>query len=95
MELTLFNCPACGSKTKVRQTMAGGIQYRDCAGGHSFKTQSVVVKTITLLTEPKLKKVRDGKLPENKILAKQETPPKRGIFTLSKLWLRGSDTSGT
>ena len=90
-----MNCPACGCKTLVRQTMKGGIQYRDCDGGHSFKTQSVVVKTITLLTEPKLKKARNGKLPKDKILAKQETPTKRGIFSLSKLWLRGSDTSGT
>ena len=89
-----MNCPACGSKTLVRQTMKGGIQYRDCDGGHSFKTQSVVVKTITLLTEPKLKKARSGKLPEDKILAKQKTSEKRGIFSLSKLWLRGSDTSG-
>lgn len=88
-----MNCPACGSKTKVRQTMAGGIQYRDCSGGHSFKTKSV--ETITLLTEPKLKKAKIGKLLKDKILAKQETSTKRGIFALSKLWLRESNTSGT
>jgi hypothetical protein len=95
MELTLYNCPACGSKTKVRQTMAGGIQYRDCDGGHSFKTQSVIVQTITLLSEPKLKKERNAKLPKDKILAKQETSTKRSLFSLSGLWGRGSNSGGT
>jgi hypothetical protein len=75
--------------------MAGGIQYRDCDGGHSFTTQSVVVKTITLLSEPKLKKERNARLPKDKILAKQETSTKRSVFSLSNLWGRGSNSGGS
>ena len=83
-----MRCPLCGGKTEVRQTLPNALRYRDCVNGHTFKTQEIII------SKPRNKRTY-VKLSEDKILAKQEAPTSRGIFSLSKLWFKKPDSGGT